>query len=693
MAEQNPASSLLIRVKDNVDIFVAVAMVVVVLMLIIPLPAFVLDLLLIVNLALSIMIILSTMYVTKPAEFSSFPALILLTTIFGLGLNVSSTRLILQQGPAFEGQVIRAFGNFVVGGNYIIGITIFIILLAIQFLVITKGASRVSEVAARFTLDALPGKQLAINEDLNAGLINEDEARKRREELRLEADFYGAMDGSSKFVSGNVKVALVVTIINIIVGLIIGIAVRGEEIGTAAGTYTLLTIGDGLVSQIPSLLISTATGIIVTRTAGRDKFGKDIVTQVGINPKVMYIAGGTIIVMGFFPGFPLLINLFLGGLLVGAGYLMDTAAKKNEEQKQQAATKEKAATTETTSIDDIVRIDPMNLEIGYNLIPLVDKEHGGDLLERIKLIRRRIALDLGILVPPIRIIDNVGIDSSEYSVKIRGSEVTRGRVYVNKLLAMNPKLELKDIEGIEVKEPAFNLPAKWISAEDRGRAEGLGFDIFDPPSVIATHLTEVIKKNASELLTRQDVHSMLDALKKEYPVVVDEAMKHAGVGEIQKVLQNLLKEGVKIRNMLSILETIADYSGSVKNVDLLTEYVRQSLGKQIASGFGDDKQNLKAIMIDPETEHILAESLQSTPQGMVSTLDPELLNQFVQAASQAVEKAYQAGHQPVILSSQKVRRLVRELVERSFPAIGVLSFSEVPSNYSLDQVGMISIES
>ncbi len=680
------------KIKENVDIFVAISLILVVLLLIIPVPAFVLDIMLVLNLAISIMIILSTMYVKKPADFSAFPSLVLLTTIFGLGLNVSSTRLILTQGSGFSGQVIRAFGNFVVSGNYIVGITIFIILLAIQFLVITKGASRVSEVAARFTLDALPGKQLTINEDLNAGLITEDEARRRREELRLEADFYGAMDGSSKFVSGNVKVALVITLVNIIVGLITGIVVRGEALNEAAQTYTLLTVGDGLVSQIPALLISTATGIIVTRTASREKFGRDVVTQIGASPKVLYIAGTTTVLMGFLPGFPILINLTLGGLFIGIGYMMTASIKESAEKKADQA-KAKQGAEQPTTIEDIVRVDAMNLEIGYNLIPLVDKEQGGDLLDRIKLIRKRIGLDLGILVPPIRIVDNVGIDASEYIIKIRGSESARGKIYVNRFMAMNPKLDLKQLEGIEVKEPAFGLDAKWIANEERAKAESMGFDIFDPPSVIATHLTEVIKKVSGELLSRQDVRSMLDAIQKEYPVIVEEALKRSTIGEIQKVLQNLLKEGVKIRNMLTILETISDYSGSTKNIDMITEYVRQALGKQISSNYVNESNVLKAIVIDPEVEETLNESIHETPQGLISTLDPDLVNQFVQSASTVIENAAQAGNQPVILSSQKVRRLVHELIERSFPTIGVLSYSEIPANYSLDQIGMISLES
>ncbi|MGA2142368.1 MAG: flagellar biosynthesis protein FlhA, partial [Brevinematales bacterium] len=614
-----------------------------------------------------------------------------LTTVFGLGLNVSATRLILTLGPAFDGKVIKAFGDFVVSGNYIVGITIFIVILAIQFLVITKGASRVSEVAARFTLDALPGKQLSINEDLNAGLITEEEARRRRDELRLEADFYGAMDGSSKFVSGNVMVAFVITLVNIIVGLITGVLVHGLAIGEAATTYTLLTIGEGLVSQIPALMISTATGLIVTRTASREKFGKDVVSQIGATPPVLYIAGSAIFIMGFVPGFPTIFNIIIGAGIIAIGYSMSRSIEMNIKKKEDESSKSRQATDQVTTVEDIVRIDPMNLEIGYNLIPLVDKEQGGDLLDRIKLIRRRIGLDMGILVPPIRIIDNVGIDASEYILKIRGSEVSKGKIYINRFLAMNPKLDLKSIEGVEVKEPAFGLDAKWISNEERSKAESLGFDIFDPPSVIATHITEIIKKNAGELLTRQDVKSMIDALQKEYPVVTEEALKNSSVGEIQKVLQNLLKEGVRIRNMLTILETISDYGSSIKNIDLITEYVRQSLGKQIASSYADETNTLKAIVIDPEVEQIFTDSIHETAQGLVSTLEPDLVNKFITGASQVIDGVIKTGRQPVILSSQKIRRLVRELIERSFPGIGVLSYSEIPTNYSLDQIGIISI--
>ena len=683
MADNAPAAKrpgILALLTKRADVALAIAAIAVVLMLIIPLPTFLLDMLLVVNLAVALMVILSTMYVKKPADFSAFPGVILITTIFGLALNVSSTRLILTMGPAFDSKIITAFGNFVVGGNYVVGLIIFIVLLAIQFLVITKGSSRVSEVAARFALDSLPGKQLAIDQDLSAGLINEDEAKARRSELRLETDFYGAMDGSSKFVSGNAKVALVIILIDIIGGLIVGLAMgQVATIEEAARTYILFTVGDGLISQIPALLVSTATGLIVTRSAAREDFAGDIVSQIGSSPRVLYIAGIAIFGLGFLPGFPLLIHIIIGSLLGGLGYLMSNATKDREKKKHEAAQSKPEAEV-TMTIEDIVKIDPMTLEIGYNLVPLVDKEQGGDLLDRIKLIRKRIGLDLGILVPPIRIIDNVSIDASEYLIKIRGTEIARGKIIINRFL--------------EVKEPAFNLPAKWIADTERQKAESLGFDIFDPPSVVATHLTEVIKRNASEILTRQDVQSMLDALRKEYPSVVDEVLKIPGaVGELQKILQNLLREGVRIRNILIILETFADYAGSVKNIDLLTEFIRQALGKQITANFVDDTSaSIRGIILDPELEQVLAESIHEKPEGLVSTLDPAILHSFVSEAGEVIEDCLNKGIQPVVLASQKIRRLVREMLERSFPSIPVLSYSEIPSKVSLDQVGIIRLK-
>ncbi len=676
------------KISQNSDLFIAFAAIGGVLMLIIPVPPLLLDFFLLINLSVSFLIILSTLYVKKPSDFSSFPTLILFTTVFGLALNISSTRLILTTGDA--GNIITAFGDFVVAGNLVVGLIIFIILLAIQFLVITKGATRVSEVAARFALDAMPGKQLAINEDLNSGAITEEEARKRRSDLTMETGFYGSMDGASKFVSGNVQMAAVVLIVDVIGGITIGM-MDGMDIGAAANLYIKLTIGDGLVSQIPALLISVATGIIVTRNSSNEKFASDVASQIVMLPKTLYMTGGAIIFMGFLPGFPFLMCVFLGGVMILSAYLMSQATIEEENTKVKTQQQEDAQADSQPTIQDILHVDPMSMEIGYSLIPLVDKTQGGDLLERIKLMRRHIGLDLGILVPPIRITDNVSADSQEYIIKIRGMEIGRGQVFVNKLLAMNPQKDLNLIEGIESMEPAFNLPAKWVPLEDRAKAEISGFDVFDPPSVIATHLTELIRRNSFDLLTRQDVQHMMDALHKEFPTLVDDTLKQSNVGEIHKILQTLLKERVKIRNMVPILEVISDYRATLPHLDAVTEQIREALGKQILSDPAISTNNsIKTLLIDPQWEQILMNSIEDTPQGYISTLDNASMTQFVNIVGQAIELKLTEGIHPVILCSKRIRRLVREILSHSFPNTSVVAYSEVPQNFSVEQLGMIS---
>ena len=679
--------NVLDSLSKNSDLFVALAAIGGILMLIIPVPPILLDFFLLLNLSASFLIILSTLYVKKPSDFSSFPTLILLTTVFGLALNISSTRLILTEGNA--GSIISAFGDFVVGGNIVVGLIIFIILLAIQFLVITKGATRVSEVAARFALDAMPGKQLAINEDLNSGAITEEDARKRRQDLTMETGFYGSMDGASKFVSGNVQMAAVVLLVDAIGGIIIG-SMNGMDIGASANLYIKLTIGDGLVSQIPALLVSVATGIIVTRNSANEKFAADIVTQIIMLPKTLYITGGAIFLMGFLPGFPIALCVLLGSLMIGSAYLMSQATQIEQQQKDHAdqlAAKEDSQPT----IQDILHVDPMSMEIGFSLIPLVDKSQGGDLLERIKMMRRQIGLDLGILVPPIRITDNVSADAQEYIIKVRGTEIGRGRVFVNKLLAMNPKKDLNLIEGIDSHEPAFNLPAKWINIEERAKAETLGFDIFDPSSAVATHLTELIRRNSFELLTRQDVQHMMDALHKEFPTLVDDTLKKSNIGELHKILQSLLKERVKIRNMVPILEVVADYRAILPHIDAVAEQVREVLGKQIVSDPHISVNNtLKTLLIDPHWEQLLGESIEDTPQGYISTLDNINMTSFVSAVGQALEQKLSEGIHPVILCSKRVRRLVREVLLHSFPTTAVIAYSEVPQSFTVEQLGLIS---
>lgn len=678
-------------ISKNSDLFIALSSIGVVLMLIIPIPPDLLDVFLLLNLSLSFLIILSTMYVVKPSDFSAFPTLILLTTVFSLALNVSSTRLILTKGEA--GNIIGAFGNFVAGGNLVVGFVIFIILLAIQFLVITKGATRVSEVSARFALDALPGKQLTINEELNSGSITAEEAKIKRDALSMEVNFYGAMDGSSKFVSGNAQVAVVIVLVNIIGGLIAG-TMRGEGLAASAQRYTILTIGDGLVSQIPALLISVATGVIVTRNSANEKFAQDVARQIVMLPKTLYITGGSVCLIGILPGFPFLLNTIIGGLFIGSAYLMGQSLLRENAQKIKEEQIASANEDSQPTIQDILHVDPMSLEIGYSLIPLVDAKQGGDLLERIKQMRRVIGLDLGILVPPIRITDNVSVNDQEYLIKIRGEEIGRGRVYVNRLLALNPKrLDLSLIEGIEDFDPTYKLPAKWITVENRSEAEREGFDVYAPPSVLSTHLTELIRTNAAELLTRQDVQNMLDALRKSFPTLADDALKaiNSNIGMIHKILQAMLKERIRIRNMVPILETIADY-GKTMHVDALIEQIRDALGKQIVSDPSISMGGtLKCLLISPEWEETLTDSIEDTANGYLSNLNGEETRDFVAAAGKEIEEQLKIGLIPVILCSKRIRRLVREILVHSFPSIPIIAFSEVPNSIKIERLGLIQL--
>ncbi|MGL5254757.1 MAG: flagellar biosynthesis protein FlhA [Brevinema sp.] len=666
--------------SKNSDLFIALSAIGVVLMLIVPIPPFLLDIMLLLNLSLSFLIILSTMYVIRPSDFSAFPTLILLTTVFSLALNVSSTRLILTQGQA--GSIISAFGNFVAGGNLVVGFVIFIVLLAIQFMVITKGATRVSEVSARFALDALPGKQLTINEELNSGSITAEEAQVKRNALSMEVGFYGAMDGSSKFVSGNVQVAVVIVIVNIIGGIIAG-SMRGEGLSVSAQKYTILTIGDGLVSQIPALLVSVATGIIVTRNSANEKFASDVAKQIVMLPKTLYITAGAIFLIGVLPGFPFFLTTFIAILFSGSAYIMGQSIQQEASQlvkdKQAAEIQDNQPT-----IQDILHIDPMSLEIGIHLIPLFDASQGGDLLDRIKQMRRVLGLDLGLLVPQIRITDNVSLNDQEYIVKIRGEEIGRGRLHVRRLLALNPKLDLKEIDGIESLDPTYNLPAKWIAPEDRNDAEKIGFSLYTPATVLSTHLTELIRKNAWALLTRQDIQKMTDALRAEFPAIVDDALKASNIGEIHKILQGLLKEKIKIRNMVPILETIADRDPQTKT-DQLIEKIRQVLSKQIFTDPSISNNNItKVLLISPDWEEILTESSMEPSSNWAQ----EQVKAFVQSSGELIEEKIRQGITPVILCSSRIRRIVREILVHSFD-VPVLAYTEVPSGATIEQLGVI----
>lgn len=680
--------------KNRTDIFVAVGVIVVVMMMLIPVPAVILDIFMAVNLVIALLIILTVLYTRHALEFSVFPTLLLLATVFSLALNVSSTRLILSQGSRFNGHIVRAFATFVVGTKgiegYVIGLIIFVIIIAVQFIVITKGATRVAEVAARFTLDALPGKQMAIEAEYNSGLITEEEATRKKNDLQREADFYGAMDGASKFVSGNVKVGILITVIQIVGGLIVGMTLHGETWQVAFDTYISLAIGDGLVTQLPALLISTATGIIVTRAISDASFGKDITKQFSTQSRPYLIAGAFLGLLSFLPGFPWYVLIPMGALIVALGFTLTRKQLVEEEKSKmkEVADREKTAPTE---ISPVVPLDPLSLEIGYGLIPLVDKEQGAELLDRITRIRRESALELGLVVPRIRIIDNMRLEPSEYSFKIRGVEVGRGKIKMGSYMAIQPGKVTEEIPGEPTKDPAFGLPATWITDEEKEHAERLGYTVVDPPSIVATHLTEIIKRYAADILGRQEVQAILDALKTDYPAVVDEVKKALSVGDIQKVLQSLLVERVSVRNMVVILETLADYGAVTKDVGFLTEKVRQALGRQICLQYCDEKKILRALTIEPSLEKKIIESRVETNRGIVSGLDPATQRKWITALANAVKTVQEKGFHEVVLCSEAARPLVKSSSLREIPHLAVISSLEIVPDITVESLGEIKL--
>jgi flagellar biosynthesis protein FlhA len=681
--------------QQRSDILVAIGVVVVIMMMLIPLPAVLLDVLLAANLVLSLLVILTVLYTRHALEFSVFPTLLLIATVFGLALNVSSTRLILAKGSQFNGHIIRAFATFVVGTRgvegYVIGLIIFIIIIAVQFIVITKGATRVAEVAARFTLDALPGKQMAIEAEYNSGLITEEDATRRKNNLQREADFYGSMDGASKFISGNVKVGILITVIQIVGGLIVGMTLHGETLETALNTYISLSIGDGLVTQLPALLISTATGIIVTRAISDSSFGKDITKQFSAQSRPYLISAAFLVLLSFLPGFPWYVLIPMAILIAVLGFSLTRKqiAEEEKSRTREVAEREKAAPVE---ISPVVPLDPLSLEIGYGLIPLVDKEQGAELLDRITRIRRESALELGLVVPRIRIIDNMRLEPSEYSFKIRGVEVGRGKIKMGYYLAIQPGRATQEIPGEPTKDPAFGLPAVWVAEEDREKAERLGYTVVDPPSIIATHLTEIIKKYAADILGRQEVQSILDALKTDYPAVVEEVKKVLSVGEIQKVLQGLLMERVSVRNMVVILETLADYGSVTKDIGFLIEKVRQALGRQICLQYCDDKKTLRVLTIEPALEKKIIDSRVETNRGIAAGLDPATHRKWITALSNAVKTIQEAGHHEVVLCSEAARPLVKSSSMREIPHLAVISSLEVAPDIAVEALGEIRME-
>jgi flagellar biosynthesis protein FlhA len=677
------------------DVFVAIGVIAVVIMLIIPLPAFILDTLMSINIVLALLTILIVLYTRHALEFSVFPTLLLIATVFGLALNVSSTRLILSQGSHFQGKLIRAFGTFVVGARgvegYVIGLIIFVIIIAVQFIVITKGATRVAEVAARFTLDALPGKQMAIEAEYNSGLITEEEATRKKADLQREADFYGAMDGASKFVAGNVKVGILITLINIIGGMIVGMTIHGEPFSVALDTYVSLTIGDGLVTQLPALLISTSTGVIVTRAVSEESFGLDITKQFSYQSRPYLIAAGFLGVLAFLPGFPWYVLFPLGGMLAGLGLTLRRRKQAAVEQ-ERAREAEARAKVAPVEISPVVPLDPLSLEIGYGLIPLVDKDKGAELLDRITRIRREAALDLGLVVPRIRIIDNMRLEPSEYCFKIKGVEVGRGVIKMGNYLAINPGGIKEELAGESTKDPAFGLPATWIAETEREKAERLGYTVVDPPSIIATHLTEIIKAHAGEILGRQEVQSILDTLKNDYPTVVEEVSKSFSVGEIQKILQGLLREQVSVRNIVVILETMADYGTVSKDTAFLIEKVRQALGRQICLHYSGDAKTIHVLTLEPGLEQAIIEARVDTATGPTAALEPKLHRKWINAVTNMVRTVQEQGHLPLILCSEAARPLVKGSTIREIPHLVVLSVPEIVPDVKIETLGEIRIE-
>lgn len=674
------------------DLSILSGVVLIVAMLIIPFPTWMLSILIIVNISLALIVLLTTMNMQEPLQFSIFPSLLLLLTLFRLGLNVSTTRSILSNGDA--GKVVETFGSFVVGGNVLVGLVVFIILIIIQFIVITKGAERVSEVAARFTLDAMPGKQMSIDADLNAGMVTEQEAKVRREKVAREADFYGAMDGASKFVKGDAIAGIIIVLINVLFGIVIGMLQKQMSIQEAASHFTLLSVGDGIVSQLPALLISTATGIVVTRAASEGNLGHDITGQLFAYPKLLYVTAGTIFLLGIFTPIGILLTGPLAILLAIGGYMLSKAGE--EKEKVEDILEEEAEVDELKSPESVVHlldIDPIEFEFGYGLIPLADANQGGDLLDRIVMIRRQLALELGLVIPVVRIRDNIALQPNEYRLKIKGNEVAKGELLLDHFLAMSPTGEDDQIEGIDTIEPSFGLPAKWIPESQKDQAEMLGYTVVDPASVVSTHITEQVKKHAHELIGRQETKQLIDHLKESYPVLVEEVSPNPlSVGDIQKVLAKLLKEKVSIRNLVTIFETLADYGKLTTDSDMLTEYVRQALAKQITAQYAKENETLKVVTCSGRVEKAVAEGIQQTEHGNFLSLEPALSENIIQSVAREIEQLSLRQEVPILLCSPPVRMYVKQLLERYFPDLPVLSYNELEANVEVQSIGVVDIQ-
>ncbi len=688
------------RFAKQGDLLLAGGVVLILFMMLIPLPTFMLDIMLSVSISLSLLVLITTMFMTSPLEFSIFPSLLLVTTLLRLALNVSSTRLILlngEKGVEAAGSVIRAFGEFVVGGSYVVGGVIFMILFILNKTVITAGTTRIAEVAARFTLDAMPGKQMAIEADLNAGLIDEGEATDRRHALRKEADFYGAMDGACKFVSGDVNAGMLITMVNLIGGIIIGVVQKDMGWSSALTTYSLLTIGDGLVSTIPSILVSTGTGILVSRAAAEAKMGEEFLAQLTFNTRALQMVSLVLLIFALVPGLPTIPFLILSAVCFGAARM--TAKDDEEEAANKANTKAKkgqagSGTADTPEeVQALLPLDALELEVGYGLIPLVDEEQSGNLLSRIRSIRRQFALDMGVVIPALHLRDNLQLKPGQYALLIKGNQVASAEILVDHFLAMDPGNVTTQISGIATREPAFNLPALWIPEAQREEAMLAGYTVVDPATVIATHLTEVFRKYLSDFLDRQAVQGLLDTLSKHSPKAVEDLVPGIlPLGVVQKVLQTLVRENVTIRDMLTIVETLGDFGPSIKQPDMLSEYVRERLARSIVRPYVDSTGGLAVLTLDQEAERTVQEGIRQTDGGTFLSLNPVVAQKLIQSVNTAMENAVQAEGQPILLASPIIRPHLAQLITRFLPAVPVISQAEIPPDIHLQSVGVVGID-
>lgn len=672
------------------DIGIAAYLLAAIIFFIIPIPSILLDIMLALNISIALIVLMNVLFVQEVLDMSNFPTLLLFTTIFRISLNVSSTRLILTTGD--PGNVVETFGQFVGGGDLIIGVIVFIVLIIIQFMVINKGSERVAEVSARFTLDAMPGKQMAIDADLNTGAITDKEARERREKIQRESSFFGSMDGATKYVKGDATAGLIITVINLAGGSIMGVTRGGLEFADAIQQYGILTIGDGLVAQIPSLLISLSTGILVTKGSKEADFGDALVKELFGIPKALYMVGAAMIFLGLVtPLNPVLFGAFGAAFIITGRSMSKTIGEESIEEEVAAEESEAEEVRRPENVVSLLQVDPIELEFGYGIIPLADVNQGGDLLDRVVMIRRQIALELGTVVPIIRLRDNIQLNPNQYIIKIKGIQVTEGEILFDHYMAMNPGYVEEEITGIPTFEPSFHLPAIWITDSQRERAESLGYTVVDPPSIIATHLTEVIRSHIDELLTRQDVQNLVNNLKETNPALVDELTpKLLGLGEIQKVLQNLLKEGISIRDLLSIFEILADHASVTRDTDVLTEYVRQGLKRSISGKYFVPNEVTSCITLDPKVEQDIMGSIKQTEQGAYLTLDPERIRTIMGSLQEQIAKLEELGKMPIVVTSPIVRMYFKKMTEDYVKNLIVVSYNEVDSDVELQSVGMVT---